>query len=63
MFKGIEKLHSFHSRDEWGTETDLARLIIMKASELVAGTKFQRNWTGALTQLDHMKSKGELGDL
>ena len=50
----------FHGRDEWGTETDLTRLIIMKASELVAGTKFQKNWTGALTQLDHMKSWQEI---
>lgn len=60
MFKGTEKLLGFHGRDEWGTETDLTRLIIMKASELVAGTKFQRNWTGALTQLDRMKSWQEI---
>lgn len=42
MFKGTEKLLGFHGRDEWGTETNLTRLIIMKASELVAGTKFQK---------------------
>lgn len=32
----------------------------MKASELVTSTKFQKNWTGVLIQLDYMNCWQEI---
>lgn len=59
MFKGIEKLLSFHSRDLMGDWDRPCKTYHNESFRVSCWyPKFQRNWTGSLNLLDHMKSCG-----